>query len=47
MGLPAELSECAMRLSVGWNSVPADIDRFLEALGEVLQRHRERRIKAA
>lgn len=47
MGVPAEVSECAMRLSVGWNSVPADIDRFLEALGEVLNRHRERRIKAA
>jgi cysteine desulfurase len=47
MGVPAELSECAMRLSVGWNSVPADIDRFLEALGEVLLRHRERRTKAA
>jgi cysteine desulfurase len=47
MGVPAELGECAMRLSVGWNSVPADIDRFLDALGEVLLRHRERRTKAA
>jgi cysteine desulfurase len=47
MGVPAELSECAMRLSVGWNSTEADIDAFLEGLTEVLNRHRERRTKAA
>jgi cysteine desulfurase len=47
MGVPAELSECAMRLSVGWNSTEADIDAFLEGLTEVLDRHRERRTRAA
>jgi cysteine desulfurase len=47
MGVPAELSECAMRLSVGWNTTEADIDAFLEGLTEVLNRHRERRTKAA
>jgi cysteine desulfurase len=47
MGVPAELGECAMRLSVGWNSTEADIDTFLDALSEVLNRHRERRPNAA
>jgi len=45
MGVPAELSECAMRLSVGWNSTEADIARFLEGFSQVLGRHR--RHKAA
>jgi cysteine desulfurase len=47
MGVPADLSECAMRVSVGWNTTKADIDAFLEGLGEVLNRHRERRATAA
>lgn len=47
MGVTTELGECAMRLSVGWNSDDADIEAFLEALTEVLNRHRERRVKAA
>jgi cysteine desulfurase len=47
MGVPAELSECAMRLSVGWNSTMADIDAFIDGLTEVLNRHRERRATAA
>jgi cysteine desulfurase len=47
MGVPAELSECAMRLSVGWNSTGADIEAFLEGFSEVLGRHRERQGKAA
>jgi cysteine desulfurase len=47
MDVPAELSACAMRLSVGWNSTEADIETFLEALTEVLNRHRERRGHAA
>jgi len=47
MGVPAELGECAMRLSVGWNSTMADIDAFIEGLTEVLNRHRERRATAA
>lgn len=47
MGVPAELSECAMRLSVGWNSTGADIEAFLEGFSEVLGRHREHRGRAA
>jgi len=47
MGVPAELSECAMRLSVGWNSTEADIAAFLAGFSEVLGRHRGRRTKAA
>jgi cysteine desulfurase len=43
MGVPAELGECAMRLSVGWNSTQADIARYLEGFSPVLGRHRERR----
>ncbi len=47
MGVPAELSEGAMRLSLGWNSTKADIEVFLDGFSEVLTRHRERRIRAA
>lgn len=47
MGVPAELSECAMRLSVGWNSTDRDIEVFLDGFSEVLERHRQRRGKAA
>jgi len=47
MGVPTELSECAMRLSVGWNSTQADIEVFLDGFSEVLERHRQRRGKAA
>ena len=47
MGVPGTLGECALRLSVGWNSTEADIAAFLEGFSEVLERHRERRGKAA
>ena len=47
MGVSAELSECAMRLSVGWNSTERDIEVFLDGFSEVLERHRQRRGKAA
>ena len=47
MGVVADLGDCAMRLSVGWNSTEADIEAFLEGFSEVLGRHRERRGKAA
>ena len=46
MGVAPELSGCAMRLSVGWNSTGAEIEAFLEGFSEVLGRHRERRAKA-
>jgi cysteine desulfurase len=42
MGVAAELGDCAMRLSVGWNSTEADIAAFLEGFSEVLGRHRQR-----
>ncbi|MEO6396006.1 MAG: aminotransferase class V-fold PLP-dependent enzyme [Devosia sp.] len=47
MGVSPELADCAMRLSVGWNSTGEDIEAFLEGFSEVLGRHRERRGKAA
>jgi cysteine desulfurase len=47
MGVPAELGDCAMRLSVGWNSTEADIVSFLQGFSEVQGRHRERRGQAA
>ncbi|MCB9993913.1 MAG: cysteine desulfurase [Hyphomicrobiaceae bacterium] len=36
MGVAQELSECALRVSVGWNSTRADIARLLDALSEIL-----------
>lgn len=42
MGVPGDLAECALRLSVGWNSTGADIEAFLEAFSAVLGRHRQR-----
>ena len=47
MGVPDDLGECALRLSVGWNTTGADIEAFLEAFSEVLGRHRNRRGNAA
>jgi cysteine desulfurase len=47
MGVAAELGDCAMRLSVGWNSTEDDIAVFLEGFSEVLGRHRNRRGRAA
>ena len=47
MGVAAELGDCAMRLSVGWDTTEADIAVFLEGFSAVLGRHRERRGKAA
>lgn len=47
MGVPPELGECAMRLSVGWDSTAADIEAFLDGFNTVLGRHRQRRGKAA
>ena len=31
MGVPADEAKCAIRLSLGWDSRPADVTRFLEA----------------
>lgn len=47
MGVPALLSEGALRVSFGWNSTSADVDACLEELGEVVARHRRRHGQAA
>ncbi|MBN9304410.1 MAG: hypothetical protein BGO82_18720 [Devosia sp. 67-54] len=47
MGVPAGLGEAAMRLSVGWDSTQAGIEAFLEGFNTVLERHRQRRGRAA
>jgi cysteine desulfurase len=47
MGVPADLSGGALRLSLGWNSSAADIDAFLTGFGEVVSRHQGRRGRAA
>ena len=35
MGYPAELAACAIRVSLGWASADSDVDRFLEAFGDL------------
>lgn len=40
MGVAPELSECGLRVSLGWNSEQADIDAFFAAFETVLNRHR-------
>lgn len=47
MGIPAELSGAAMRLSLGWSSTTDDVEAYLEGFGEVVDRHRSRRGRAA
>jgi cysteine desulfurase len=37
-----ELSSCAIRVSAGWNTTPADWDRFVEAWSEAQARHAAR-----
>lgn len=47
MGVAPKLSECAMRLSVGWNSTVEDVEAYLKGFGEVVGRHRSRHGRAA
>ena len=47
MGVPAELSECAMRVSFGWSSSIEDVEAYLKGFGEVVGRHKARRGVAA
>lgn len=47
MGVDAALAECALRVSLGWNSTNEDVAAFLEAFETVLARHRSRRGRAA
>jgi cysteine desulfurase len=46
MGVPAELSECAMRVSFGWSSTIEDVEAYLKGFGEVVGRHKSRRVAA-
>jgi cysteine desulfurase len=40
MNLPLELVESTIRVSIGWSNTTADIDRFLEAWGDLARRRR-------
>ncbi len=42
MGVGDELSRCAMRASLGWNSTGADVDAALESISKLLARVRRR-----
>ena len=47
MGAPAELARGAIRLSLGWASTDADVDRFAQAFASVVARMRASRRGAA
>jgi cysteine desulfurase len=47
MGVDDELSECALRVSLGWSSTPADVEAFIGGLQTIVARHRSRREQAA
>ncbi|MGI9463388.1 MAG: cysteine desulfurase family protein [Aestuariivirgaceae bacterium] len=40
MGVDAELAGCAIRVSLGWNTAAADIDRFIKVWQKLIDRHR-------
>lgn len=46
MGVQVELSECAMRVSFGWSSTIEDVEAYLRGFGEVVGRHKSRRVAA-
>lgn len=47
MGVPADLANCALRVSLGWNSAEHDVEAFIAGYRSVLERHRTRQGKAA
>lgn len=47
MGADPELAAGALRVSVGWGSTAADIDRFMEVLATVMQRMQKRSLPRA
>lgn len=47
MGVAPELAECALRVSLGWNSVAADVDAFVAGYQSILERQRARQGQAA
>jgi cysteine desulfurase len=38
MGVPEDLARCALRISMGWNTGEADIDRLLELWPRIVDR---------
>jgi cysteine desulfurase len=47
MGVAPELADCALRVSLGWNSTADDVDAFLAGYRSILERHRARQGQAA
>ncbi|MGJ8529274.1 cysteine desulfurase family protein [Maritalea sp.] len=47
MGVGDDLADCALRLSVGWNSTGDDIERFLAVTKKIVARHQSKRGAAA
>jgi cysteine desulfurase len=47
MGVAPELAECALRVSLGWNSTVDDVDAFVAGYQSILERHRARQGQAA
>ncbi|MGV8830876.1 MAG: cysteine desulfurase family protein [Devosia sp.] len=47
MGVSAELADCALRVSLGWNSTAADVDAFTAGYQSILERQRARQGQAA
>lgn len=47
MGVPADLADCALRISLGWTSTTADVDAFVAGYQSILERHRARQGQAA
>lgn len=47
MGVPPDLADCALRVSLGWTSTGEDVDAFLAGYQSILSRHRTRQGQAA
>ena len=47
MGVAPELADCALRVSLGWNSTTDDVDAFVAGYQSILERHRARQAQAA
>ena len=47
MGVAPELADCALRVSLGWNSTAADVDAFTAGYQTILERHKARQGQAA
>jgi cysteine desulfurase len=42
MGVAPDLAACAIRISLGWNTTPQDIEKFLTAFHSLVERHHAR-----